>query len=142
MDPLQALAKFMTIEHSLDPAVMRRTIDAYLASWESADVEARLACFTADATLQDPAGAPTLRGHGEIRAFFEAVGALPQKSTPRFEWMVASGTECIFQFVMRNAMDGGPVVEMTITEILSFANDGKISRFKAFWNEGTTRVLA
>lgn len=132
-DNLATLAAMMTVGDSLDPAVMRRTIDAYLASWTTGDVDARLACFTADAKLQDPAGAPEQVGHAALRAFFEAVEAIPQKREPRFEWMVPSGMECIFRFVMKSSGPGASTTEMPITEILKFSHEGRISDFKAFW---------
>ena len=47
----------------------------YLARHAATDLEAVVALFADDATLEDPVGSPVLRGRGAIRAFYRAAHA-------------------------------------------------------------------
>lgn len=50
-------------------------VERYLACHGATDLEAVVALFADDATLEDPVGTPVLRGREAIRAFYRATHA-------------------------------------------------------------------
>jgi steroid delta-isomerase len=114
----------------------KSTVERYLSSVSSGDVDAIVALYAEDATLEDPVGSAPITGHAAIRAFYERATKLSIRLEPTGPVRLA-GDEVAFPFRVVTA-----AVKMTIDVIDVFRFDaaGKVVSMRAYWGkENMTR---
>ena len=116
----------------LSREAMVKACDAYLAAVKASDAAAMMPLFSADATIEDPIGAPLRRGHDEVCAFYSQPRDI--RSIRRVGPVTVSGNSAAFQFVIRlttaNELPGvsaGTAVTLLITDVLTFDENGLIA---------------
>lgn len=121
----------MSMPEMPTPERMAAVVDAYVAGFSAGDVEALVALFADDATVEDPVGTPLKRGRDEIRAFYAesvATGAkLELLGDPR-----CAADFVAFPFAVKLDWDG----RRTVIEVIdTFRIDaaGKIAEMRAFF---------
>lgn len=113
------------------------TIDAYLSALAARDLDAILALYADDATVEDPVGSDPIQGQAALREFYER--ALVVTLQPeRVGTVKVSGREAAFQFHLtmpdlRRRFD--------IIEVMRFGEDGKIVSMRAFWGRANIEKL-
>ncbi len=118
----------------LDP--IAKFANAYLDTYKSGDIVARLALFADDATFEDPVGKLTLKGRAELEAFFRQVDYSASKFVPELIEVVQCGAEGLFRFTLLISMDGQPTMLFRVIETVALNPDGKARQLRAFWNDG------
>jgi steroid Delta-isomerase len=119
----------------LDP--IAKFANAYLETYKSGDIDARLALFADDATFEDPVGTLTLNGHAEIGAFWRQVDYSTSKFVPELLEVVQCGDEGIFRFTQLISMQGQPTLLFKVIEVVALGPDGKARSLRAFWNDAS-----
>ena len=109
----------------LDP--IAKFAKAYLDTYKSGDIAARLALFEDDATFEDPVGKQTLRGHAELEVFWDQVDYATSKFVPELLEVVQCGAEGVFQ----------PSMLFRVIEVVALAPNGKARALRAFWNDSS-----
>ena len=116
-----------------DESVIRETIENYWKAFSAGDRDAWLALFTDDATVEDPIGTPVHRGKEAIGGFFDSSQSLADSIELRSLDIVSIvGNEAAFAMEIRPTMGGAPFV-MEAIDVMTFADDGRITSQRAYW---------
>jgi len=124
-----------------DAATIRATVDAYCAAFTRRDRDAYVALFAEDAWIEDPVGSPRLLGHDAIGGFFDQSSSLAESIELRQTGPVrvpSSGGEAAFPMQARPNI-GGTTFCVDIIDVMTFADDGKITTMRAFWDPAEMR---
>ncbi|MEX2292946.1 MAG: nuclear transport factor 2 family protein [Acidimicrobiales bacterium] len=122
-----------------DAAIIRATVDAYCAAVTAGDRAAYIGLFTEDGWLEDPVGTPRIVGHEGIGAFFDQSQGMADSIALRRTGPVrAAAGECAFPIQARPEI-GGATFVVDIIDVMTFADDGRITTMRAFWDAADTR---
>jgi len=113
------------------PEQMVAVVQAYVAAFAAGDVDAVVALFAEDATVEDPVGTPPKRGLAEIRAFYAgsmATGArLELLGDPR-----CAADYVAFPFAVKLEWQGSRQV-IEVIDTFRLDASGKITEMRAFF---------
>lgn len=113
------------------------TVNAYLEALARHDLDAVVALYAEDATIEDPVGSPKVTGHDAIRAFYGK--ALPGITGARLLGQVRSvANEVAFPFEISMSFNGHDMV-MDIIDIFVLNEEGRVVAMRAFWSEANMR---
>lgn len=117
-----------------DPAAMTAAVHAYVAALNAGDLDAIVALYADDASVEDPVGSKPLVGIEAIRAFYARSTAIALQVTLDGEVRVA-GNECAFPFSVSFVHEGR---RTTIRPIDTFRFDEavRIVQMRAFFGPG------
>jgi steroid delta-isomerase len=116
-----------------DEQQIRETIEQYWKAFTANDADAWVALFTDDATVEDPVGTPVNAGRDAIRTFFETAHSLADSIELRSIGVTAvCGNEAAFAMQIRPVI-GGATMLMEAIDVMTFADDGRITSQRAFW---------
>jgi steroid delta-isomerase len=122
-----------------DETTIRNTIEQYWKTFSAGDTDGWVALFTDDATVEDPVGSPVNEGKDAIRAFFETAQSLADSIELRSVGVTAVvGHEAAFAMQIRPVI-GGATMLMEAIDVMTFADDGRITSQRAFWQGETMR---
>jgi steroid delta-isomerase len=115
----------------VDAQYIRRLYERYPEMVTKGDVEGIVALYAADATIEDPIGAPLHRGAAAIRKFCEAAaGAVTMK---RVGPVHVAGREAATPLrVLIGPEHKKQAID--IISVMAFRDDGKIAAMRAFWS--------
>ena len=111
---------------SYDPAAIATH---YLATLNKGDLDATLALFTDDATLEDPYGTPALAGKKKLAPVFERVfneGLQVEDIAP---------FHCAGDTVAMNYTIVLPRITFRTISLMRLNEEGKIFNFRAYWGK-------
>jgi steroid delta-isomerase len=116
-----------------DETTIRDTIDRYWKAFSAGDRDGWLSLFTEDATVEDPVGTPVRYGHTEIGAFFDESQSLADSIELRsMDVTNVCGDQAAFAMQIRPLI-GGTAFVMEAIDVMTFADDGRISSMRAYW---------
>ncbi len=122
-----------------DEHVIRETIENYWKAFSAGDRDAWVALFTDDATVEDPVGSEVLHGKDAIASFFETSQSLADSIELRSLGVTAvCGAQAAFAMEIRPVI-GGTAYVMEAIDVMTFADDGRITSQKAFWQQERMR---
>ncbi|WP_408896955.1 nuclear transport factor 2 family protein [Nocardioides sp. R1-1] len=114
---------------SLDArAIVTRYLDLVATARSGADIAA---LYAADATVEDPVGAPVRRGTDEIAAFYEVLAGRERRT--ELLALRAAGAEAAFSFrvVSGSGAEQSPIEPI---DVMTFDEEGRITSMRAFWS--------
>lgn len=120
-----------------EPDPIAKFANAYLETYKSGDIGARLDLFAADAVFEDPVGAAPLHGHADLEEFWRKVDYSTTRLTPELLEVVQCGAEGVFRFTQLIETDGQPAMLFRVIETVALGPDGKVRHLRAFWNEAS-----
>jgi len=110
---------------------MHAVVHRYIAALNAADLDAIVALYADDATVEDPVGTPPHRGHAAIRAFYAK--SLAIKLDVALEGPVrAAANEAAFAFCVRLHWQGRDMAIRPI-DVFRFNEAGKIASMRAIF---------
>ena len=131
-DAFLAVAKSRETERDV---ATRQVVEAYLASFESGDVQGRLALFAVDARFEDPVGTPPIEGHDGLLVFWgQGTG---MNISMKLERLSVNGPEAAFVFTATLSSAGAGEVVMRVIETMMLNEQGRISRMRAYFDVGS-----
>lgn len=106
--------------------------DRYVAGVAAGDVDAVMALYAADPTVEDPIGSEPKRGRDAVRAFYQGVVDMGVKlSMARIGPVCVVGNEAAFMF--RIDVDlGDTTMTMATADTMVFDDDGLIVSMRAY----------
>ncbi len=119
---------------------MRAAMDAYLESWRRNAPDARARLFVDEPVVEDPVGTPAYQGQAAVRGFWKQAAWPGVSFEATLHKFIACGTEALAHFTIRLAGGGRPSMNIEVHETLKFANDGRISELRAYWNQGNLTI--
>lgn len=122
-----------------DEGTIRETIESYWKAFSSGDRDGYVGLFTDDATVEDPVGTPVHRGKDEIGGFFDNSRSLAESIELRsLEVTAVCGDQAAFAMQVRPTI-GGATYIMEAIDVMTFADDGRITSMRAFWQADKMR---
>ena len=111
--------------------IYRDALRAYVEAMNRGDVDALVALFAPDAVIEDPYGGTrhNIRGHAEIRAFYEFVVA-----KTRLELVMVTGSGGNAAAMAIRAHVGEDRLENI--SVAQFDGEGRITRYTTYWGPG------
>ncbi len=110
------------------------TIERYVEVFSAGDREGYLSLFTDDATVEDPVGAEVVSGRDGLGGFWDGVRAM----SPEIELQLTGAPrlaagEAAFPLRAITTL-GGAKMAVEIIDVMTFADDGRITGLRAFWD--------
>lgn len=126
------------------PAHMRDVLNRYLDAVGRRDVDAVVALFAEDVSVEDPVDGPPgthVVGRENVRRFF-ARGFAASRPTPRLTGKVrtTAGNRAAMAFVLELDL-AGRRSELDVIDVVTFDDDGLIAALQAFWNLAEARRI-
>ena len=114
-----------------------QTVNRYLELLATGTADDVVTLYTADATIEDPAGSDIRRGHDAIHEFYANIQGA--KKTELAELRLA-GSEAAFLWHLR--LDAGASrTQISPISLMTFDGDAKIASMRAFWSPSDVRVI-
>jgi steroid delta-isomerase len=110
---------------------MKAAMQAYIDAFNSGNPAAVVALYAADATVEDPVGAPLKRGHAEIGAFYTHSIATGAKLSLDAPIRGSHGNSAAMAFSAKI----GPVT-VRVIDVMTFDEAGKFTSMKAYFGPG------
>ena len=115
----------------VDPEHVRQLYERYPDLVTKGDVDAIVALYADDATIEDPIGSPLRRGRDGVRAFYEAsAGTITMKRTGPVR---VAGSEAACPLVVLMGEPGSQRA-LDIISTMVFDDEGRITAMRAFWS--------
>jgi steroid Delta-isomerase len=112
---------------------VKATVERYLATFSANDREGWLDTFTDDATVEDPVGSEVRKGRESIGEFWDQSHTLADNITLHLvQGPGGAGNEFSFAMEAHAEVGGGKMIVPTI-DVMTFADDGRITSQRAFW---------
>ena len=107
---------------------------AYIASWPTCDVAARVALFADDVVVEDPATITRARTKEQLIAHLSA--GIPADWSLTFTYVRAAvnGDEAILTYLVGLTIPDSLPGELLVNAYVSFGADGRITSFRAFFD--------
>ena len=113
------------------PEQMQAVVRAYIAALNASDIDAIVALYAEDATVEDPVGSSPQRGLAQIRAFYTASLSMALQVALDGE-IRAVANEAAFAFSVALVMDGQRITIRPI-DVMRFDAQGRITSMRAFF---------
>jgi steroid delta-isomerase len=117
---------------------LTQTVNKYLKHVAEGATEEVVNLYTADATIEDPAGSDVRRGRDAIREFYAAFQDA-KKDTELAEIRVGGNEAAFFWHLTLDAGDSR--TRISPISLMTFDDDAKITSMRAFWSPSDVRVL-
>ncbi|OBA63361.1 steroid delta-isomerase [Mycobacterium sp. 1100029.7] len=114
------------------------TVKSYLTNVADGATDQIVDLYTADATIEDPAGSEVRRGHDAVREFYAAFQDA-KKDTELLEIRVGGNEAAFFWHLTLDA--GDTRTRISPISLMTFDDDAKITSMRAFWSPSDVRVL-
>jgi steroid delta-isomerase len=117
---------------------IKTTVERYVKGVGAGDVDAIVALYAEDATVEDPVGTPVHHGRDAIRAFYAAIPAGPM-STELVTVRVAGDTAA---FIFRvTAGLGDTKIQIEPLDVMTFDEDARITSMRAVWSQDDMHTI-
>lgn len=117
------------------PEVARATLERYFAAIRALDLEAWVALFHPEGTMEDPVGSRPHRGTAELRVFFQGVqrtfAGLDVQAVGPLDF---KGSRATARWQARGTAYNGRAVAFEGTEVFDLAPDGAILAVRVWWD--------
>ena len=113
------------------PEHMQAAVRAYIAALNAGDIDAIVALYAEDATVEDPVGSTPQRGLAQIRTFYSASLSMALQVVLDGE-IRAVANEAAFAFSVSLVMDGKRITIRPI-DVVRFDAQGRITSMRAFF---------
>jgi steroid delta-isomerase len=113
------------------PAQMTKAVEAYVSSYCKGDLDGIVSIFDKWATVEDPVGAPILKGHDAIREFM-SVGVSMGAKLRLLGSVRCAADKAAFPFAVDLKIDG-VANTIEVIDVFRFNEAGKVVEMRAIW---------
>lgn len=114
--------------------VIEKTVRDYFAAIRAMDADAWVATFAEDAISHDPVGSPPMRGHAELRRFFEGIASAFNKVGLTENHVFVCGDGAAVKWTGRGVGKNGREVTFEGIDVFQVNVQGKIQTVWAYWD--------
>lgn len=123
---------------SVSPDLIRATADSYIAALEAGDLDAVMALYADNATVEDPVGGGTVHdGAAAVREFYATVVAM--KIDGKVLETRVCGNELLFNFEITTHFDAENSATINVWDHMVHDDEGKVTSMRAFWTPENMR---
>ena len=117
---------------SASPEQIRSTADSYIAALTAGDLDAVMALYAENATVEDPVGGGTVHeGAAAIREFYATVTAL--KIDGQVREARVCGNDLLFNFEITTHFDADNKATINVWDLMTHDEQGKVVAMRAYW---------
>lgn len=117
---------------SASPEQIRSTADSYTAALVAGDLDAVMALYAENATVEDPVGGGTVHeGLDAIRGFYATVTAL--KIDAKVLEARVCGNDLLFNFEITTHFDADSKATINVWDLMTHDDQGKVTSMRAYW---------
>lgn len=124
-----------------DNETMKAAMRTYVDRLNAGDLEAVMALYADDASVEDPVGTGARRGTAEIRAFYEMAIASGARLTMSGAQSGSSSDYAAMPVVVDLAQPGMPKMRINVIETMRFNDAGKVIEMRAYWGHEDMTLL-
>lgn len=124
----------------MDKAQMESAVDTYMKALCEKDLEAIVALYAADATVEDPVGSDAHNGIDAIRTFYGQATSMDIVAE-RTGAGRAAGNEIAFPFTIKITGTDAPMA-IHVIDVFKFNDEGKVVSMRAFWGPENCEPLS
>lgn len=117
---------------------MRAAMQAYIDGFNNDDVEAVIALYAQDATVEDPVGSEPLRGIEAIADFYRMAFKTGAKLSLSAPIRTSHGDAAAMAFEVHLQLEQGPSV-IQVIDVMTFNAEGKFVSMRAYWGPSDLR---
>jgi steroid delta-isomerase len=118
---------------------IRDIMERYVERMSAGDAEGIAALYHDEATLEDPVGAPLVRGKPAILDWYrKSAGKVKLEITGPVR---ACGREAATPLLARAPAGPGKTTRIDIIDVMRFDEQGRILSMRAFWSADAIRVV-
>lgn len=114
-------------------------VEQYLKALNTQNLDAIVALYAPDATVEDPVGTPLHSGREAIRAFYTRATSIKLTAKSLGDTRCA-GDFAAFLFSITLPSEHGPMC-IEVIDTFKFNSEGKITEMKAYWDEKNTTLV-
>lgn len=109
-------------------------VDRYFAALNQMDRDAYVACFTTEATVQDPYGARPLQGAAGLNKFMDGMERTWQsfEMTPTAHY--AAGDRVAAPWTCQATAKSGKQAQFSGVNVFTLGEDGRITQLEGYWD--------
>ncbi len=111
---------------------MRAAMQEYIDAFNRDDVEAIIALYAEDATVEDPVGTEPKRGIAAIAEFYRMAMRTGAKLSLSEPIRTSHGNAAAMAFEVRLQLEQGPSL-IRVIDVMTFAADGRFASMQAYW---------
>jgi len=115
------------------------TVEQYLKALNAQDLDAIIALYAEDASIEDPVGTPILTGTAAIREFYSKATCIKLKLELLGDVRVA-GAYVAFPFAITLPTETGQM-RMEVIDTFKLNEQGLITEMKAYWGENNCHAI-
>lgn len=119
---------------------MKAAMQAYLDSFNAADIEAVTGLFADDATVEDPVGTEVHRGKAAIARFYRGAVGTGAKFSLNAPIRASYGNAAAMAFSVNVVYRGKPTC-VHVIEVMRFDEAGKFASMQAYFGESDMEQL-
>jgi steroid delta-isomerase len=121
------------------PQQIREIMERYVKRMSAGDADGIAALYRDDATLEDPVGAPLVRGKPAILDWYrKSAGRVKLELTGPVR---VCGLEAATPLLARAPAGPGKTTLIDIIDVMRFDEEGRIASMRAFWSADAIRVV-
>jgi steroid delta-isomerase len=118
----------------MSPEIVAKAVKAYFAAIRETNPDAWVKTFAADAESRDPVDAPPMRGHEELRQFFNRIAGAFKEVGLTEDSVFIVGNQAAVKWTGRGTGQNGRKVHFEGIDIFEVNEDGQIQALRAYWN--------
>ena len=111
---------------------MKKAMQAYIDTYNKDDLEALLALYADDATVEDPVGKPVMSGKARIREFYTMAMKTGARLSLAAPIRGSHGTSAAMAFDVNLEYQGHKMV-IRVIDVMTFNEGGKFASMRAYW---------
>lgn len=112
---------------------IRRCVVEYFSAIGRLDREGWVATFAPHGEMRDPADAPPIRGHDQLRAFFDGVAGLFREIDITPDDIFVCGDTAAVRWSWRGVGKNGRAVSCAGIDLFQIDGEGKIVSQRGYW---------
>ena len=106
----------------------------FWAAVDAKDVDRMLSNMAEDAEFEDPVGSPVLKGHGELRKFFDGMSETFKTVSVSRDKVYPCADQVGLVWTISGRMTNGRDVTFDGIDIIKFNEDGNIQALWGYWD--------
>lgn len=113
---------------------IQRVVSAYFQAVRDMDTDAWVATFAENGVSYDPVGTPPLKGHEELREFFQGIRKTFKKLVLTEDHVFIAGNRAAVKWTCHGVGKNGREVTFEGIDVFEVNEKGKIKTMWAYWN--------
>jgi len=112
---------------------MKQVLQAYVDAYNRSDLDALVALFADDATVEDPYGTPAKVGREQVSEFYKGAMATGAKLTLSAPIRGSHGDAAAMAFDAVINTPQGDIIAASVIDVMTFDDNGKIKSMRAYF---------